>query len=198
MPAARAAASMSAVTGTSTLRAIRENPQRAEYLGINVKLYQWSAFVAVGALTGLAGGLYALMEKYEELLRLNAAEMVHGAYGLDGNSVVILGDDGVLVFDANGTPAAAESVLADIRRMTSAPVRYLVLSHWHWDHWYGAEAYASEFPGVVIVAHERTRALMAGPAIAFNKPGLDTQLPGHIAEVEAELDLRAAVALLKG
>jgi branched-chain amino acid transport system permease protein len=47
----------------STLRAIRENPQRAEYLGINVKLYQWSAFVVVGALTGLAGGLYALMEK---------------------------------------------------------------------------------------------------------------------------------------
>jgi branched-chain amino acid transport system permease protein len=47
----------------STLRAIRENPQRAEYLGINVKLYQWSAFVVVGAFTGLAGGLYALMEK---------------------------------------------------------------------------------------------------------------------------------------
>jgi branched-chain amino acid transport system permease protein len=47
----------------STLRAIRENPQRAAYLGINVKLYQWSAFVVVGAFTGLAGGLYALMEK---------------------------------------------------------------------------------------------------------------------------------------
>jgi len=47
----------------ATLKAIRENGQRASYLGINVKLYQWAAFVVAGAFTGLAGGLYALMEK---------------------------------------------------------------------------------------------------------------------------------------
>jgi len=47
----------------ATLKAIRENSQRAAYLGVNVKLYQWSAFVIAGAFTGLAGGLYALMEK---------------------------------------------------------------------------------------------------------------------------------------
>ena len=47
----------------STLKAIRENTQRAAYLGVNVKLYQWAAFVIAGAFTGLAGGLYALMEK---------------------------------------------------------------------------------------------------------------------------------------
>jgi hypothetical protein len=43
--------------------------------------------------------------------------------GLDGNSVVIVSDDGVLVFDANGTPAAAAAVLAEIRKMTPKPVR---------------------------------------------------------------------------
>ncbi len=47
----------------ATLKAIRENGQRASYLGINVRLYQWTAFVLAGAFTGLAGGLYALMEK---------------------------------------------------------------------------------------------------------------------------------------
>src|SRR5512141_605998 len=47
----------------ATLKAIRENNQRAAYLGVNVKLYQWSAFVIVGAFTGLAGGMYAVMEK---------------------------------------------------------------------------------------------------------------------------------------
>ncbi|HEU4949301.1 MAG TPA: ABC transporter permease [Candidatus Deferrimicrobiaceae bacterium] len=47
----------------ATLKAIRENGQRAAYLGVNVKLYQWSVFVIAGAFTGLAGGLYALMEK---------------------------------------------------------------------------------------------------------------------------------------
>src|SRR5271157_5438100 len=60
----------------------------------------------------------------------------YGEVGLDGNSVAILSRDGVLVFDSNGTPAAAEAVLVEIRKMTDQPVRYLVNSHWHWDHWY--------------------------------------------------------------
>ncbi|MBI5576889.1 MAG: ABC transporter permease [Deltaproteobacteria bacterium] len=47
----------------ATLKSIRENGQRASYIGVNIKLYQWTAFVIAGAFTGLAGGLYALMEK---------------------------------------------------------------------------------------------------------------------------------------
>ena len=107
--------------------------------------------------------------------------------GLDGNAVVILSDDGVLVFDANGTPAAASAVLTEIRKMTRQPVRYLVLSHWHWDHWYGAEVYRQAFPGIQIIAHETTRRLMMGPALAFNQPGIDEQLPEHIRDVEKAL-----------
>lgn len=90
--------------------------------------------------------------------------------GLDGNAVVILSDDGVLVFDANGTPAAASAVLAEIRKMTRQPVRYLVLSHWHWDHWYGAEVYRQAFPGIQIIAHETTRRLMMGPRSRSTSP----------------------------
>jgi glyoxylase-like metal-dependent hydrolase (beta-lactamase superfamily II) len=113
--------------------------------------------------------------------------------GLDGNAVAVVTDDGVLVFDANGTPAAAANVVAEIRRITAQPVRYLVYSHWHWDHWYGGEVYREAFPDVAIVSHERTRALMAGPAIEFNRPGLETQLPGHIGAVERALaDARVA------
>lgn len=115
--------------------------------------------------------------------------------GLDGNSIVILSNDGVLVFDSNGTPAAAAAVLAEIRQLTDKPVRYLVHSHWHWDHWYGAEVYRDSFPELQIIAHERTRLLMAGPAIDFNEPGLEDQLPGHIASVEEELaSLQSAAA----
>ena len=47
----------------ATLKAIRENGQRASFLGLNIHLYQWTAFVVSGAFTGLAGGLFALMEK---------------------------------------------------------------------------------------------------------------------------------------
>ena len=114
--------------------------------------------------------------------------------GLDGNAVVIVSTDGVLVFDSNGTPAAAAMVLAEIRKLTSQPVRFLVNSHWHWDHWYGSEVYRKAFPGVPIIGHRMTRQLMLGPALTFNQPGIDVQLPGHIAEVErvAATDTSAA------
>lgn len=108
----------------------------------------------------------------------------YGDVGLDGNSIAIVSSDGVLVFDSNGTPAAAAAVLAEIRKLTPQPVRYVVNSHWHWDHWYGTETYLNAFPDVRVVAHEKTRAMMAGPAVDFNKPGLESQLPAYIASLE--------------
>lgn len=107
--------------------------------------------------------------------------------GLDGNSVAIIGPDGVLVFDSNGTPAAAAAVLAEIRKLTPAPVRYVVNSHWHWDHWYGTETYQAAFPGLTMIAQEKTRELMLGPALEFNRPGIESQLPEHIRAVERRL-----------
>lgn len=116
----------------------------------------------------------------------------YGDAGLDGNSVVIVADDGVLVFDANGTPAAATAVLAEIRKLTPRPVKYLVLSHWHWDHWYGAEVYKDAFPGIEIIGHERTKAMLSGPALAFNQPFLDTDGPAHLKALEGALAQRKA------
>ena len=104
----------------------------------------------------------------------------YGDVGLDGNSVAILSKDGVLVFDTNGTPAAAEAVLAQIRTLTDKPVKYVVNSHWHWDHWYGTEVYRRAFPDVRVIAHEKTREMMMGSALAFNQPGLDQDLPGYL------------------
>ena len=104
----------------------------------------------------------------------------YGGVGLDGNAIAILSSDGVLVFDSNGTPAAAGGVLAEIRRLTDKPVRFLVNSHWHWDHWYGTEVYAKAFAGMRVVAHEATRRMMMGPALEFNRPGLEKQLPDYV------------------
>ena len=108
----------------------------------------------------------------------------YGDVGLDGNSIAVLSRDGVLVFDTNGTPAASAAVLAEIRRLTDRPVRWIVNSHWHWDHWYGTETYVNAFPDVRIVAHEKTRAMMMGPAIEFNRPGLETMLPDYLKMLE--------------
>jgi cyclase len=66
--------------------------------------------------------------------------------GLSGNSVAILSDEGVLVFDSSATPETAATVLAEIRKLTDKRVRYLVNSHWHWDHWGGNQIYQAAFP----------------------------------------------------
>jgi cyclase len=50
------------------------------------------------------------------------------------------------VFDTNGTPGASAAVLSDIRMLTDQPVRWIVNSHWHWDHWYGTETYQQPSP----------------------------------------------------
>ncbi len=112
----------------------------------------------------------------------------YGPVGLDGNSIVILSEVGALVFDTNGTPSAAAAVLAEIRQLTNKPVRYIVNSHWHWDHWYGTEVYARAFPDATVIAHDKTRQLMAGPALDFNRPGLVTQLPDFIKSLEQRID----------
>jgi glyoxylase-like metal-dependent hydrolase (beta-lactamase superfamily II) len=80
--------------------------------------------------------------------------------GLDRNSIAVVGRDGVLVFDSNGTPAAAAAVLTRIRTLTDRPVKYLVNSHWHRDHWYGAEVYKKAFPEIEIITHENTREMV--------------------------------------
>jgi cyclase len=80
------------------------------------------------------------------------------------NSVVIVNENDVLVFDTNTRPSSARLILTEIRKMTDKPVRYVVNSHWHPDHWSGNEVYAKAFPGLEIIATEQTRQFMQNVA----------------------------------
>jgi glyoxylase-like metal-dependent hydrolase (beta-lactamase superfamily II) len=60
----------------------------------------------------------------------------------------------VLIVDTQQSTAAARSLIAEIARLTSAPVRWVVNTHWHGDHVNGNQAYAEAFPGVEFIAHE--------------------------------------------
>ena len=76
-------------------------------------------------------------------------------------------NDGVLVFDTNGTPSAAAAVLAEIRTLT--PNRSATSSTRTGIGITGtAPRSTAAFPDVKVIAHEKTRAMMAGPAIEFN------------------------------
>lgn len=114
--------------------------------------------------------------------------------GLSGNSVAILSGDGVLVFDSSATPQTAATVLAEIRKLTSKPVRYLVNSHWHWDHWGGNETYLAAFPGLQIITHEKTRELMLTVEPRWNEKGLQEDLPQFLDGFEKQI----AAAKAKG
>ena len=69
-----------------------------------------------------------------------------------GNTGVIVGDDGVLVIDADYWPSRARADIALVRRLTDRPVRWLVNTHWHGDHTHGNAEYRDAFPGIRIVS----------------------------------------------
>jgi glyoxylase-like metal-dependent hydrolase (beta-lactamase superfamily II) len=73
-----------------------------------------------------------------------------------GNTGVIVGSEGVLVVDACYLPSRARADIALIRRITTRPVRYLVYTHWHFDHNNGASAYLAAYPGIQIVSERES------------------------------------------
>jgi cyclase len=88
-------------------------------------------------------------------------------YVPNGNSVVIVNDNDVVVFDTFARPSTARTVLAEIRKITDKPVRYVVNSHHHPDHWSGNEVYAEAFPTLEIIATENSRRFMRNIANAW-------------------------------
>lgn len=75
--------------------------------------------------------------------------------GFMSNAGFVVTDEGVVVFDALGTPALGTALLAQIRRITDRPVRRVVVSHYHADHFYGLQAFKEA--GAEILAHRAVR-----------------------------------------
>src|SRR5918912_882733 len=74
----------------------------------------------------------------------------------DPNSGVVVGDDGVIVIDAQATPAMAGLVIERVRQVTDKPIKYVVLSHYHAVRVLGASAYKAQ----EILASDATHALV--------------------------------------
>jgi cyclase len=75
----------------------------------------------------------------------------------DGNTTIIITDDGVVVVDAPST-YLSEQHLAEIRKLTDKPVVYLIDTHFHPDHVFGNHVYKDAFPGLHIIAQDYTKA----------------------------------------
>src|SRR5256884_577465 len=108
------------------------------------------------------------------------------AYKVNSNTAIIEGDDGVLIVDTHSKPSAARVIVERLRDITPKAVRYVVNTHFHWDHWHGNEVYPAAYPHAEIVTNQLTREAMLrkGPKRIQDHV---RQVPGEIAKLEADL-----------
>jgi glyoxylase-like metal-dependent hydrolase (beta-lactamase superfamily II) len=100
---------------------------------------------------------------------------------VSSNIIAVIGDDAVLVFDTGHHPSITRQILSDLRRLTPKPVKFVVVSHWHDDHWAGNGDVARAFPGVRVIAHEFTAKMLEARSKDFRgeacRKDVSDQLP---------------------
>jgi cyclase len=74
--------------------------------------------------------------------------------------VVVVNDDDVLIVDPGVTPGAATALIADVKTLTNKPIKYVVDSHYHYDHAFGNQVFG---PDVTIIGHDTVRRRLSGP-----------------------------------
>ena len=96
-----------------------------------------------------------MAEKKITFSRLSEHAYAFTAEG-DPNTGIVVGDDAVMVIDAQATPKMAQTVIEHIRTVTDKPIKYVVLSHYHAVRVLGASGYGAEH----IICSEATRDLI--------------------------------------
>ena len=141
----------------------------------------WARAQSNGASTNLfdiqkiADGVYAAIAKPQLMTNCNAA--------------IFVGARDVVIVDAHSKPSAASALIAQIRKdITTKPVRYLINTHFHWDHSQGDRAYKAASAGgkFDIIASETTKEWMVQQGRNRLKDSLDS-VPGMIDTLRARM-----------
>ena len=121
----------------------------------------------VGALLAWPGQLPAQSGRFDNFQMRKAIptelkEVGPGLYFLyddiSSNSAFLVTDEGVLVVDTRQHPAHGRDLIERIRKVTDKPIRWVVVTHAHGDHYYGNPAFKAL--GATIIAHKDTMAGM--------------------------------------
>jgi glyoxylase-like metal-dependent hydrolase (beta-lactamase superfamily II) len=94
-----------------------------------------------------------------ELETTAVAGSVHAIYGRGGNIGVSAGSDGVFLIDDQFAPLSYK-IKAEVAALGAGEVRFIVNTHWHFDHTGGNEIFSGD--GALIVAHHNVRERMSG------------------------------------
>lgn len=128
------------------------------------------AVVLAGALLAVRVGAQSEPPRLQQPIR--ASEHVWYVQGDPGiasksnrafnsNAAFVVTDDGVVVFDALGTPALGAALKTTIAKVTPQPIRIVIVSHFHADHFYGLQSLTG--PGVQVWGHARGRERLGSP-----------------------------------
>lgn len=123
----------------------------------------------------IADGVYAAIAKPQLLTNCNAA--------------IFVGSRDVVIVDAHSKPSAASALIAQIKKdITTKPVRYLINTHFHWDHSQGDRAYKAAAAGgkFDIIASETTKQWLVQQGRNRLKESLDG-VPGMIDTLRARM-----------
>jgi cyclase len=107
------------------------------------------------------------------------AEGIYAAIGqpstlINSNSAIFEMSDGLLIVDTHSKPSAVFSLVAQIKKEVSPkPVKYIVNSHFHWDHSQGNATYKKAFPNANFISSVGTRKLLSEQAVLRLKGSLD-------------------------
>jgi glyoxylase-like metal-dependent hydrolase (beta-lactamase superfamily II) len=75
--------------------------------------------------------------------------------GFMNNPALIVGKDGLIVVDAGGTYQSGKKVLKEIAKISTLPVKAIISTHIHGDHWLANQAFIEKYPNIEIYASEK-------------------------------------------
>ena len=105
-----------------------------------------------------------------------------GSLAVGSHGAVIVNEDDVLLVESHISPAAAHAVVSEIEALTDKPVRYVVNTHYHFDHAHGNQIYP---PDVHVIGHEVTREMLEnGGSMGRSFQGFVGSLPEQVAALE--------------
>lgn len=120
-------------------------------------------FATIGSLVIILICMSFLYAQEPAELQVGAEKLAENLYmlwdsGGKGNTVVLTGDDGVLMIDTK-VENAVNALFAKIAELSAKPIRFAIITHWHFDHVGGNAKVAKT--GATIIAHENVRKHMS-------------------------------------
>jgi cyclase len=109
-----------------------------------------------------------------------------GPMATGGNHPIIVGDCDVFLVDAGTTPLAARALLEDMKLITDKPVRWVVNTHFHYDHTAGNSIFG---PEVQIIGHEYIRHAILDLDVLHHEPFLTAlnNIPGQVDTLKKQI-----------